>query len=148
MKNTFKTAALVGALALGAGSSAQASTSVSFDPTVSLFAPFVYSFTLDEESTVDIAVSSTEIDPFYALLDQTDFDDSVISFTTGDEAGSYTLEAGLYSLFVSSLGLFSGETNVSLSISPVPLPAALPLMATALFGAGFVGRRRKDKLAA
>lgn len=148
MKNTFKTAALVGALALGAGSSAQASTSYSFDPTVSLFAPFVYSFTLDEESTVDITTSSTEVDAYFALLDLTDYDDSDISFTLGDESGSYTLEAGLYSLFVSSLDFFSGETNVTLSISPVPLPAALPLMATALFGAGFVARRRKDKLAA
>jgi hypothetical protein len=42
----------------------------------------------------------------------------------------------------------TGQGDVNLVLTPVPLPAALPLFAAALGGAGLAGWRRRRKAAA
>jgi hypothetical protein len=63
--------------------------------------------------------------------------DSVL-FSTGTGAGPYSLTA---EFIITTNG--SGNTNDTIDISAVPLPAALPLLATGLVGLWGVSRRRK-----
>ncbi|WP_339110019.1 VPLPA-CTERM sorting domain-containing protein [Thioclava sp. GXIMD4216] len=143
MKKTLKTAALATAIAFGAGAAAQAATLSASGALVGMYSPFTYTFTLDEASSVSVNASSSVIDPYFNIFDTTDFTNSIVSFNVGDESGTYTLAAGTYTLLVSSLSAITGTVDVALSTTPVPVPAALPLLATALAGAGFVARRKK-----
>ena len=58
------------------------------------------------------------------------------------------LDPTLLSVTVNSLGSFSADYTLNKSIAPVPLPAALPLMASGLGLLGFMGWRRRQNRAA
>ena len=60
------------------------------------------------------------------------------------------LNAGSYEIVVAGAlaGGKVGNYSGSISVNPVPLPAALPLFGSALFGAGLLGRRRRQQTAA
>ncbi len=63
----------------------------------------------------------------------------------------YSLAAGTYTLKVVAALLkttTNGTDAATITVSAVPLPAALPLFGSALVGVGLFGRRRSKKASA
>ncbi len=79
------------------------------------------------------------------LVDQVDLLESVYPHNNGGQVFSY-----LFSNVTSISFHDSGRGNIriddaNVNVSAVPIPAALPLLATGLAALGFAGRRRKAK---
>ena len=65
---------------------------------------------------------------------------------TSTFAVAHTFDAGLFALHLQGLTMAQGESAwYAPNLSPVPVPAALPLMASALGLFGFAAKRRKQK---
>ncbi len=116
--------------------------------------------TVDNDGTDDFVQFkfSKDVKPLSVTL--TTFGDGDISYNFGDYASSIFNQDGgssgtltlslLNSTFKDTFRLFAqiGEGNdafkiKSLTVEPVPVPAALPLFASALAGVGFAARRRR-----
>ena len=67
-----------------------------------------------------------------------------VDFTTSAIPGGGTLDQLVAAEATTTVGISSGEVG---TLSPVPLPGALPLFATGLAGLGLLGWRRKKKAA-
>ena len=65
-----------------------------------------------------------------------------VDFTTSAIPGGGTLDQLVAAEATTTVGISSGEVG---TLSPVPLPGALPLFATGLAGLGLLGWRRKKK---
>jgi hypothetical protein len=82
--------------------------------------------------------------------------DLAVALTAANLAGSPSFSIGngseaVYFFLCDGLDGFCGERDItggSLDVSATPLPAALPLFAGGLGVIGFIGRRRKRKVAA
>lgn len=72
--------------------------------------------------------------------------DESVSWTT-KFAVAHTFDAGLFALHLQGLTKGQGDSDwYTPNLSPVPVPAALPLMASALGLFGIAAKRRKQKL--
>jgi len=65
-----------------------------------------------------------------------------VDFTTSAIPGGGTLDQLVAGLRTAGVGISSGEVG---TLSPVSLPAALPLFVSGLVGLGLLGWRRKRK---
>ena len=111
-------------------------------------APDIWNFVLAETSDVSLAITSAdfELDAGAFTIAIEGVDDLIYEFTgdtlvNGDIATFEEVLAGSYSFSVtgSSDGFYQGSLNVA----PVPLPAGVWLLGSALAGLGFLSRRRK-----
>jgi len=106
-----------------------------------LDSPDFYGIELTEESTFYVRATSNiqDLPVGLSLLDSMGM---AISGLSGSTTLKAVLDAGSYFL---RLDIGDGEVSYSggITVSPVPVPAAGILFASALFGAGFIGRRKK-----
>jgi len=114
------------------------------------------------DSTIQVSVSSTnsDLDPTAQAIDSFLYLDTDIG--AGNETGLFsstldtliasgtgTLTAAIFNAIIETPSLYflrfvtTAESSISGSVSAVPVPAAGILFASALFGAGFLGRRKK-----
>jgi len=116
-----------------------------------------YSFTLSTPSVLDAAITNDYLsvrgkvkDNIQSLgLELVNGSTSTTPTTLDDgslEFSNLKLNT-VYQLIVSGIGTGAngGQYSLNASVSPVPLPAALPLFAAALLGVGFTRRRKATR---
>jgi hypothetical protein len=113
---------------------------VSGNITFQAFAPVI-------EFSVDIDLNAGASNLVHTVASSTHLDLSTISFVPASPGlFSLDLAPGNYVLSLTGgLGIYSGKLAFTSAMTPIP--AALPLLMTALGGLGFVGWRRKRQAA-
>lgn len=113
-----------------------------------------YSFTLTTSSVLDAALTNDFLSVKGKVKDN--IQNLSLQLVNGPTSSTPTvLDDGslefsnlklntLYQLIVSGVGngINGGQYSLNASVSPVPLPAALPLFAAAILGVGFARRRK------
>jgi len=113
-----------------------------------------YSFTLTTSSVLDAALTNDFLSVKGKVKDN--IQNLSLQLVNGPSSSTPTvLDDGslefsnlklntLYQLIVSGVGngINGGQYSLNASVSPVPLPAALPLFAAAILGVGFARRRK------
>lgn len=152
----FKSAALAATLTVAAASTASATT-IFNETSVAVGGPFIpgyvfTSFTIEVPTDGEYLFEITPVSETASVLYSVNSTGSsnLEDFFSGDSftanlTGDFNPTGVDYSLFVGVTG--EAPTNVTLTVSEVPLPAALPLLAGALGFGGFVARRKRRQAA-
>lgn len=145
MKFLIQRLALTVAFVFGMFSVSQAATvNFNYSGSISAATPYLttVNVTAPQQYTLNLTVS--EGSPFFLLLNTA----TAVSYSGSGPAGQtltaiLNLDVGnhLFYAFTSSFQ----NTNISIEMAPVPLPATLPLMVGALGLGGFAIRRRQKK---
>lgn len=111
-----------------------------------------FTFTVNK-ALKDVNVSIASSTPFTSTATISLFQGTTLLFkenmnilpgvTAFDFSDKTKLVAGSYDILVSGSGSKNNIYSGSLKVSPVPLPAALPMFGGALLGLGALARRRK-----
>lgn len=93
--------------------------------------------------------TAAEIAEYQALIANNNVAQNSWNLGFFEPAGFDPQTPGIYTITLAAFdrGRLRGSTSIDVTVSPIPVPAALPLMASALAAFGFAGWRRRQRQA-